>query len=75
MDGDPRHPTPSAGLVPDPDGTTDIDRLTADTPDSFDEPMDEESLENELPEEGVYPGDTDFEQDLEDDEIERYGEV
>lgn len=75
MSDDPRHPTPSTGLVPDPDSETDPDRLTADTPDGFDEPMDEENLENELPEEGVYPGDTEFEQDIGDDEIERYGEV
>ncbi len=75
MSDDPRHPTPSTGLVPDSDGYTDRDRLTTDTPDGFDEPMDEENLENELPEEGVYPGDTEFEQDIEDDEIDRYGEV
>ena len=71
---DPRHPTHSAGLVPDTEDEASIDRLTSDTPDRFGEPMDDENLENELPEEGVYPGDTEFEQDMEDDEIDRYGE-
>lgn len=71
---DPKHPTPSSGLVPDEEQEINSDRLTDDTPDRFDTPMDDENIENELPEEGVYPGDTEFEQDLEDEEVRRYGE-
>ena len=74
MHDDPKHPTPSEGLVPDYESENDLERLTDDTPDTFDEPMDENNLENELPEGGVYPGDTDFEQALEDDEVDRFGE-
>lgn len=73
MTKDPQHPTPSEGLVPDPDGENDLDTVTDGTPDTFDAPMDEDELENELPEEEVYPADTDFEQELEDEEINRYG--
>lgn len=74
MQDDPKHPNFSDGLVPDHDSENDHERLTDDTPDTFDEPMGENKLENELPEEGVYPEDTDFEQALEDDEIDRFGE-
>jgi hypothetical protein len=63
---DPQHPTPSGGLVPDLDDETNINRLKGDTPDTFDA---------EIPEEGVYFGDTEFEQELEDDESDRYGEA
>ncbi len=78
MRDDPEHPTPSGGLVPDVDSYTDPERLTDGTPDAFDEPVDEGG-ESEAPEEratpgeSVYPGDTDFEQALEDDEEDRYG--
>ncbi len=70
---DPRHPTPSAGLVPDTEDEMSLERLTSDTPDRFEEPVDGENLENESPEEGSYPRDTEFEQDMEDDELGRYG--
>ena len=49
---DPKHPTPSTGLVPDEEQEINPDRLTDDTPDHFDTPMDDENVENELPEEG-----------------------
>lgn len=70
---DPRHPTPSAGLVPDPEDETSVERLTGDTPDRFDRPVDDEGGD-ELPEEDSYPGDAELEQDTEDDEISRYGD-
>lgn len=90
MPDDPRQPTPSAGLVPDPDDETNIDRLNSDTPDSFDEELEDEELEDEEltgddlgderssggpPQEEVYPGDSEFKQELEDDESDRYGEA
>lgn len=59
--------TPSAGLVPDPEGTEDLHRLEDETPDAFGEPMDADTFENELPEEGVSPEDVAFEADLERD--------
>ena len=71
---DPHHPTPSKGLVPDEEQEINRERLTDDTPDRFDTPMDDENIENEFPEKGVYPSDTEFEQELEDEEIRRYAE-
>lgn len=50
-----------------------MNRLTAITPATFDNSVDEE-FENELPKGGVCPGDTEFEQELE-DEVERYGQA
>ena len=76
MRDDPERPTPSDGLVPDVDSYTDPERLNDGTPDTFDEPV----AENEAPEEratpgeSVYPGDTDFEQAVEDVEVDRYVE-
>jgi hypothetical protein len=64
-DDNDRHP--SDGLVPDLEAVTNIDQLDDETPDAFDEPMAEDYLENELPEEGVTPEDVAFEEDLESD--------
>lgn len=72
MRDDPHHPTPSDGLVPNLEGETNLDRLTGDTPDTFSEET-ADDLDNALPE--VYPKDSEFEQELEDDESERYGEA
>ena len=64
-DDNNRHP--SDGLVPDPDEVVDVKGLDDETPDAFGEPMGEDILENELPEEGVTPEDVVFEEDLERD--------
>ena len=72
MVDDPHNPNLEGGLVPDEEAQLNPDVLTDDTPDHFSTPMDDENLENELPEEGVYPGDTEFEEDLEEEEIRRY---
>lgn len=58
---------PSAGLVPDIEGPEDMHRLEDETPDTLGDPMDDDSLENELPEEGVTPEEVAFERDLEGD--------
>lgn len=70
----PHNPDLEGGLIPDEEAQISPDLLTDDTPDRFDTPVDDETLENEPPEEGVYPGDTEFEEDLEDEEISRYGD-
>lgn len=62
-DDNNRHP--SDGLVPDPDEVVDVNQLDDETPNAFGEPMGEDILENELPEEGVTPEDVVFEEDLE----------
>jgi hypothetical protein len=62
-DDNGRHP--SAGMVPDLDEVVNIDQLDDETPDAFDEPMAEDYLDNELPEEGVTPEDVAFEAELE----------
>lgn len=58
---------PSSGLVPEPGAEMNLRDLGYETPDAFDEPMDEDDFENDLPEEGVSPEDVAFEQDLEAD--------
>ncbi len=70
----PHNPDLEGGLVPDEEAQIKPELLTDDTPDTFGTPVDDEILENEPSEEAVYPGDTDFEQDLEDEEIRRYTE-
>jgi hypothetical protein len=102
---DDKRAHPSEGLVPGSDTEVNPEELGYETPDTFADPLDEDDLENILPEEGVspedvafvedleggfepqdeagdspdstvtpYEGDTDFEEDLEDAEVERYGD-
>lgn len=63
---DERQP-PSSDLVPETEAEMDPLEGGYETPDAFDTPMDEDTLENELPEEGVSPEDVAFAEELEGD--------
>ncbi len=50
---DSHNPNLEGGLILDEEAQISPDLLTDDTPSTFDAPMDDENVENELPEEGV----------------------